>query len=97
MQCKLREKLDRAADAFLHIHEIDRGTYERQRDRISERLTLAQIELQQARCEALDVAGVLGFAEHLIAHIGRTWLEGSLADPPVAGLPRSIKAGRCFL
>jgi len=55
----MRGRLQRVEDAFLHSHTINQATCERQRDKITEELALAELELQDAHCETLDVEGVL--------------------------------------
>jgi len=52
--------------------------YERQRDRLHEELTLADLELREAQITGIDIEGILGFAEHLINNIGRIWTEAKL-------------------
>ena len=54
----LQRKLDRLEEAFIYDRSIDRATYEKQRDRVGEELTLANLELHEARIESLDVEGV---------------------------------------
>lgn len=48
--------------------------YERQRDRLQEELAIAELELQEARVERIDVEGILGFAEFLLTNLSRVWL-----------------------
>jgi ribosomal protein L20 len=59
-----RERLDRIDEAFVHECSIDRQTHERQRDQLREQLALAEIELNDAVLDQLDIEGVLAFAEH---------------------------------
>jgi hypothetical protein len=40
----IQQKLDRLDDAFIYKESIDLGTYERQRDRLREELTLVEID-----------------------------------------------------
>jgi len=61
----LNARLEKLEDAFIYQHSIDRATYDRQHDRVEEELALAEVELQEARIERIDVDGVLAFAEHL--------------------------------
>ncbi len=75
---ELLERLEQLEEAFIFRHAIDQETYERQRARLTEQRTLAEMELDDARAEDLDVEGLLGFAEHLINHAGRLWQEASL-------------------
>ena len=68
----------RFEEAFIYAQSIDFGTYERQRDKVQENLAVADLELHEARIDRIDVEGVLGFAEHLIANAARAWMEASL-------------------
>ena len=70
-----QQRLDRIEDAFLHERSIDRQTYERQRDKLREQLSLAEIELSDAVLDDLDVEEVLGFAEHVLTNAARLWAE----------------------
>ena len=70
-----QERLDRVEDAFLHDRSIDQQTYDRQRDKLREQLSLAEIELSDAVLDDLDVEGVLGFAEHVMTNAARLWAE----------------------
>ena len=74
----VRQRLDRLEDAFIYRHAVDQTTYEHQRDKLREELTLADVELHEARIEELDVEGIVGFAEHLLTNAARLWLEASL-------------------
>ncbi len=70
-----QQRLDRIEDAFLHERSIDRQTYEHQRDKLREQLSLAEMELSDAVLDDLDVEGVLGFAEHVLTNAARLWAE----------------------
>jgi hypothetical protein len=85
----------RFEEAFIYAQSIDFGTYERQRDKVQENLAVADRELHEARIDRIDVEGVLGFAEHLIANAARAWMEASLEQrQQIRKLPRSIDSGR---
>jgi hypothetical protein len=56
----LQGKLDRLEEAFIYEQSIDHATYDRQRDRLHEELTFANLELHDARIGSLDVDGILG-------------------------------------
>ena len=58
--------------------KIDRPTYERQRDLLRETVALATIEVQDATLDEIDVEGVLGFAEHVLANATRLWADATL-------------------
>lgn len=77
---ELREGRDRVEDAFLHARTINHETYARQRDKIAEELEVAELELQDAQREPLDVEGVLSFAENLMANVGQVWIEATLVQ-----------------
>jgi hypothetical protein len=47
-------KLRRLDEAFIFNETIDRATYDEQRDRLREELTLAELELSDARIEKFD-------------------------------------------
>jgi len=74
----LREKLDRVDDACLHEGRIDQMSYERQRDKLRQDLTLAQMSLHDASVEELDVESVLAFAEVTLTNASRFWTDGTL-------------------
>ena len=75
---KALAKKDRVVDAFLHRGLIDQRTYQRQVEKLDEEIMLAEAALHAARIEELDVEGVLGFAEYVLANAGRLWVEASL-------------------
>jgi hypothetical protein len=49
----------RLDEAFLYESSVDRTTYEEQRDKLREELTLAELELSEARVEQFDIDGAL--------------------------------------
>jgi hypothetical protein len=53
----IQQKLDRLDDAFIYKESIDLGTYERQRDRLREDLTLVEIDRHGSKVEEFDVEG----------------------------------------
>jgi hypothetical protein len=61
----------------LYRKEIDRATYERQRDKLREDIALVRIELEDAKLEEIDIEGLLGFAEHVLTNAARLWIEAS--------------------
>ena len=61
---------------------ITAGVYERHRDKLQEEIALAELELHDARIDAIDVTGLLAFAEQLLSNLGTMWIEASkTADP----------------
>ena len=61
----IQQKLDRLDEAFLYAQAIDLTSYERQRDKLRDELTLAQIDRHAGELEELDVEGILAFAERV--------------------------------
>jgi hypothetical protein len=57
---------------------ITRETYQRQSNKISQDLALAEMALQDARLEQLDVEDIVAFAEHVLENAARLWLESPL-------------------
>jgi hypothetical protein len=73
-----QQKLDRLDEAFLYAQTIDLTSYERQRDRLREELTLAQIDRHAEAVEEIDVAGILAFAERVLPRAADLWVQASL-------------------
>jgi hypothetical protein len=74
----IQQKLDRLDEAFLYAQTIDLTSYERQRDRLREELTLAQIDRHAEAVEEIDVAGILAFAERVLPRAADLWVQASL-------------------
>ena len=72
----LRGKLDRLAD-LLTDGALDTADYQRQRDRLRERIAVAEAGREQATVDHLDVDAVLAFAEHVLMHAARLWDHAS--------------------
>ena len=69
----IQQKLDRLDDAFIYKESIDLGTYERQRDRLREELTLVEIDRHGSKVEEFDVEGILNFAERVLPRASDLW------------------------
>jgi hypothetical protein len=74
----VQRKLDRLDDAFLFAQSIDRTSYERQRDRLREELTLAQMDHHADAVDELDVQGILAFAERILPRASDLWVQAPL-------------------
>ena len=74
----IQQKLDRLDEAFLYAQTIDLTSYERQRDRLREELTLAQIDRHAEAVEEIDVASILAFAERVLPRAADLWVQASL-------------------
>jgi site-specific DNA recombinase len=77
-QKAIQQKLDRLDEAFLYERSIDIDTYDRQRDRLREELTLAQMDRHATEVEELDVEGILAFAERVLPSAANLWVQSSL-------------------
>lgn len=75
---KLRLRLDQLKEAFVFERRVDKESNERQRDKLREEVTLAEIARQDARPEETDIEGLMAFAEHLLEHARRLGAEGKL-------------------
>jgi hypothetical protein len=62
----------------LFAQSIDATSYERQRDRLCEELTLAQIDHHAEAVDELDVEGILAFAERILPRASDLWVQASL-------------------
>jgi hypothetical protein len=74
----IQQKLDRLDEAFLFAQSIDATSYERQRDRLREELTLAQIDHHAEAVDELDVQGILAFAERVLPRASDLWVQAPL-------------------
>jgi site-specific DNA recombinase len=74
----IQQKLDRLDEAFLFAQSIDITTYERQRDRLRQELTLTDIDRHSAAVEKIDVEGILTFAERVLPRGSDLWVQASL-------------------
>jgi hypothetical protein len=57
---------------------IDITSYNRQRDKLREELTLAKIEHYTEAFDELDVQGILAFAERILPRASDLWVQASL-------------------
>jgi hypothetical protein len=73
----IQQKLDRLDEAFLFAQSIDVVSYERQRDRLREELTLAQIDHHADAVDELDVQRILAFAERGLPRASDLWVQAS--------------------
>ena len=75
---ELQNRKEQLDEAFIYAKAIDRATYERQKDKLSEDLMLAEMELRETKTTESDIEGVLNFAEHVILNASRLWVEFNL-------------------
>ena len=74
----IQQKLDRLDEAFLYSESIDHTSYGRQRDKLREEMTLAQIDRHTDAVDELDVQGILAFAERVLPRASDLWVQASL-------------------
>ena len=73
----IQQKLDRLDEAYLYAETIDLTSYERQRDKLRQQLTLTQIDKHSADLEKFDVEGLLAFAERVLPRASDLWVQAS--------------------
>jgi site-specific DNA recombinase len=79
-ETQIRAKLRRLDEAFIHEASIDRITYEDQRDKLREELTLAELELSETRIEQFDIESALAKAVRVLNNASALWIDASLED-----------------
>src|SRR6185436_386295 len=73
----IQQKLDRLDEAFIYAEAIDLETYERQRDKLRQELTLTQIDKHSVELEKIHVEGILAFAERVLPRASDLWVQAS--------------------
>jgi hypothetical protein len=69
----------RSARRRVHYQEsIDLATYERQRDKLRQALTLLEMDRHGSKLEEFNVEGILNFAERILPRAGDLWIQASL-------------------
>jgi hypothetical protein len=77
---QIRARLRRLDEAFLYESSVDRATYEEQRDKLREELTLAELELSEAQVEQFDIDSALARAISVLNNASALWIDASLED-----------------
>ena len=91
----IQQKLDRLDEAFIYAKAIDLNTYERQRDRLRQELTLTQIDRHSVELDKFDVEGILAFAERVLPRASDLWGSG-LADSEGAAAATVLSRRDCI-
>ena len=73
---------------------IGSTTYERQRDKLREALTLAKIDHHAEAVDELDVEGILAFAERVLPRASDLWVQASLVTSSGCSSCSSLKESR---
>lgn len=76
----IQQKLDWLDEAYLFAQTIDLTSCERQRDKLREELTLAQIDHHAEAVEEFDVRGILVFAERVLPRAADLRVQASLSQ-----------------
>jgi hypothetical protein len=85
----IQQKPDQLDEAYLFAQTIDLTSYGRQRDKLREELTLAQID---HHADAVDELGILAFAERVLPRASDPWVQASLDYKQRA--PAAVRPGR---
>jgi hypothetical protein len=75
---QIEKRKARLEEAYLYEQALDRASYMRHSDRVSEERALALLSRHEAEVDGLDVEAILNYAEFLALNPGRLWDE---ADP----------------
>jgi site-specific DNA recombinase len=75
---RLRSRLERVDDAFLHEGSIDRRTYENRRDRLRPEIAVVESELPHIVADETDIESVLAFAEQTLTNAPQRWSASSV-------------------
>lgn len=71
----LKTRKSRLVEVYVYEGGIDQETYREQLDRITGELNAAELTLQNAVIEDLDVDGIFHFAQHVLTDAARIWVE----------------------
>lgn len=69
----LRENKSKLEEAFVYQRAINQETYQEMRTKLTEELTLAEIELRDAQAEEIEIEAVLDFAEMVLTNASNLW------------------------
>jgi site-specific DNA recombinase len=73
---KIRELRDNKAkleEAFIYQRVIDTATYQEMRAKLTEELTLAEMDLRDAQAEEIEIEAVLDFAQMVLLNASNLW------------------------
>jgi DNA invertase Pin-like site-specific DNA recombinase len=72
---ELQRRRQRLREAYIYEQAIDRQAYDDEMARLSEELTLREMDASECRIEELDLERDLAFARMILTHAARLWLE----------------------
>ena len=65
-------------DAYVYEQKIDQEAYQNQLDRLREERVLAEMELNEARIDELDIEAAVNFATSVLDDTSRFWSTATL-------------------
>ena len=74
----LRVRKDQLVEAGVFKKMLDESTFREHMDALRRDLALAEMALHDAHLDELDIEGLLGFAEEVLARPSRFWVEATL-------------------
>src|SRR5262249_41007180 len=75
---RLRENKSKLEEAFVYQKAIDSETYQEMRGKLTEELTLAEMEHRDAQAEEIEIEAVLDFAEMVLLNASNLWKTAPL-------------------
>ena len=69
----LRENKTKLHEAYVYQRTIDAQTYSEMRARLTEELTLAEMELRDVQSDEMEIATVLDFAQSVLLNASNIW------------------------
>lgn len=73
----LRTKKEKLVDAFVYRQAIDKETYDEQLDTLNQSIGTAQLEMEAAILQEMEVEGLLRYAEFLASNVVRIWRDAN--------------------
>lgn len=70
---QLRQNKAKLEEAFVYQKSIDAETYKEMRAKLTEELTLAEMDLRDAQTEGIEVDAVLDFAQMVLLNASNLW------------------------
>ena len=77
---ELRENKTKLEEAFVYQKAIEADTYKEMRAKLTEDLTLAEIELREAKAEEIEVETILDYAEMVLTNASNLWKAAPVAQ-----------------
>jgi hypothetical protein len=75
---ELRTRKEKLFEAFVYKKDIDKATYDEQREKLDREILFAELEVNDAKLEGFDLEAVVSFADQILTNAPRLWLNASL-------------------